>query len=873
MESPFQLLEHALALQSGQSPFPWQQRLLTSLLEGKLPRALDLPTGLGKTSVLAIWLVARAAGADLPRRLVYVVDRRAVVDQSTRVAEELRAWVESAPAVQRALGLHGRRLPISTLRGQFVDNREWLDDPASPAIIVGTVDMIGSRLLFEGYGVSRKMRPYQAGLLGADTLFVLDESHLVPAFERLIEQVCALTATEASASPPVRLLSLSATGRAHATAFALDEDDLAHPDVDQRYRATKRVEVRPAVVDKNIPTQLAEEAWALAESSEGPVRLLVFCSSRDHAQKAKKALDDRGRKAGPAGRPTPETELFVGARRVHERQAASDRLVELGFLAGSQEPIASDAFLFATAAGEVGVDLDADHMVSDVVAWERMVQRLGRVNRRGEKQAVVVVVPTADRKPPAEGLQTADLDAVEHLLRDLPTTDDGHTSASPKSLDTLRRAEDNRGRIDAATTPEPLHPPLSLPLLESWAMTSLREHTGRPEVTPWLRGWVEQRPQTRVVWRRHLPPSKHALEALLGAAPPHLAETVTGETWQVADWLLQLWKRLEGGDTDTPTLRFIVLDGRGELVEFIEDPTRTSRKGLETRLSEKTLLLNGSLGGLASDGLLDASSTDRVPCADDEGGWFASGTESPEVPWRVDLVRETAQTDAIPDEWSIREEIPVSAVEQTLVPIADEPTHLLRVLRWRTDAATEEDRSIARSEQTLVEHQDWAGSQAATLSDRLRLSPSLGRLIELAAKLHDEGKRARIWQQAFSAPPGEAYAKTRGPVRPAMLAGYRHEFGSLACVDEHAELRALSPEDRDLVLHLIASHHGWARPNIQWKGSEFEAPSRAQERARAVALRYTRVQARFGVWGLAYLEALLRAADQQASRRLEEENR
>ena len=51
------------------------------------------------------------------------------------------------------------------LRGQHLDNRLWLEDPAAPAIIVGTVDMIGSRLLFEGYGVTPRMRPVHAGLI------------------------------------------------------------------------------------------------------------------------------------------------------------------------------------------------------------------------------------------------------------------------------------------------------------------------------------------------------------------------------------------------------------------------------------------------------------------------------------------------------------------------------------------------------------------------------------------------------------------------------------------------------------------------------------------------------------------------------------
>jgi len=128
--------DHFAAL-AGHKPFRWQRRLFRRLVEGHVPAALDLPTGLGKTSVIAIWLIARAHGARLPRRLVYVVDRRAVVDQATDEAEKLRKALEgraehfdalderacaqvkqSAGELKKRLGFNGnQKLPISTLRG------------------------------------------------------------------------------------------------------------------------------------------------------------------------------------------------------------------------------------------------------------------------------------------------------------------------------------------------------------------------------------------------------------------------------------------------------------------------------------------------------------------------------------------------------------------------------------------------------------------------------------------------------------------------------------------------------------------------------------------------------------------------------------
>src|SRR5579875_1572767 len=298
---------------TGYSPMRWQQRLFERFITGDIPQAIDLPTGLGKTSVMAIWLIARSlAGEDvrkaIPRRLVYVVDRRAVVDQATEEAEKLRNALEKGAAHLKAtLGLDKAALPISTLRGAYVDNREWLEDPTVPAIIVGTVDMIGSRLLFEGYGISRKMRPYHAGLLGADALVVLDEAHLVPPFEALLARIARGADAfgpryegDAELVPPFMLLSLSATGRqqpiangnAAPSVFSLEKDDLSDGIVNERLAAKKTLQFIPIGDKKDaLADELAKQAWCLSENGKLPVRCLVYSDSREVAETVKAKLD------------------------------------------------------------------------------------------------------------------------------------------------------------------------------------------------------------------------------------------------------------------------------------------------------------------------------------------------------------------------------------------------------------------------------------------------------------------------------------------------------------------------------------------------------------------------------------------------------
>jgi CRISPR-associated endonuclease/helicase Cas3 len=139
-----------------------------------------------------------------------------------------------------------------------------------------------------------------------------------------------------------------------------------------------------------------------------------------------------------------------------------------------------------------------------------------------------------------------------------------------------------------------------------------------------------------------------------------------------------------------------------------------------------------------------------------------------------------------------------------------------------------------------------------------------------AAAAHDAGKSRDLWQRAMGAPhDGKIYAKTQGGGIPALLNGYRHEFGSLRDAQNNDFLRDLPENVRELGLHLIASHHGFARPVIAAIDPE-APPSTCAELAREAALRFARLQAEWGVWGLAWWEALLRAADWAASRALNE---
>ncbi|RME44196.1 MAG: type I-U CRISPR-associated helicase/endonuclease Cas3 [Chloroflexi bacterium] len=806
--------------------------------------------------------------------------------------------------MRAALGLeNGESLPVSTLRGRLADNRAWLADPSKPCIVVGTVDMTGSRLLFSGYGVSRGMRPVHAAMLGVDSLFVLDESHLVPAFDRLLTQIARADARlwpEREIVRPLRLLPLSATGERRECAFTLTEEDEAEGGVvARRLNAAKRLEIRTIETGggkEGLVEPLAESAWFLAfdeddqprmtgRMPERAARILIYADRREIAQKVADALNKRA-KAAKRGEPArARVELFTGTRRVLERETARRELADLGFLAGQRESEdlrRTPAFLVATSAAEVGVDLDADHLACDLVPLERMIQRFGRLNRLGDlaESRVVVLLDEQELRNEKDEDRRSRLQAVVQALGML------NGDASPAAL--IRLKKEHAELVGRAVTPPPLYPPLEPADVEAWAMTSLKEHTGRPDIQPWLRGWVDEEPQATLVWREHLPwregmssPQKSEVESFFHVAHPHLLEILEAPARLVADVLIKRarhWRKelekeaaKEGKQTDPaqkPTL--IALTPAGDyihswkLAELADEKATTLMQQIAGRL----LVAARELSGLDDNGVL-AKDAKTSPSTLD-AGWDA---EYPELVCNTIgyRVRRVSVEEKPEEGWRRAYEMVMTRDEN------GDPKEVLAIEVWRTgDRQQEGDPAIAARDYLLEDHLNDVAEEAATVAARLHLPENWRNILRLAGFWHDVGKNRTQWQLAASAPLNNrqrlarrldndvAYAKTRGPFRPALLGGYRHEFGSLVDAEKDEQMAALPEDERDLILHLVAAHHGHARPLIRAM-DPLHPPSRANACAQKAALRFARLQKRFGPWGLAWLEALLRAADRKAS--------
>jgi CRISPR-associated endonuclease/helicase Cas3 len=200
---------------------------------------------------------------------------------------------------------------------------------------------------------------------------------------------------------------------------------------------------------------------------------------------------------------------------------------------------------------------------------------------------------------------------------------------------------------------------------------------------------------------------------------------------------------------------------------------------------------------------------------------------------------------------------------------SDEPETERRQWRWYVQ---EDGSRTARREQEWGMHADCAEGIACDLVARLGLQEPEASATVYAAKWHDLGKRRELWQRSIGnrGYPSRVLAKS-GPNTRGFFCGYRHELGSLVDISQLPEFPALTPDVQELALHVVAAHHGRARPHFDSEETfDPEFPQRAVEMAGEAPRRFARLQRKYGRWGLAYLESLVRVADALASRRVEQ---
>ncbi len=888
---------------TGYKPFPWQENLYERFVSNNgedIPKSCNIPTGLGKTNVIAVWLIALANHPKkMPRRLVYVVNRRTVVDQTTTEVVKMR---DNAPSI----GIDD--LAISTLRGQFADNREWSADPSRPAVICGTVDMIGSRLLFSGYRCGYKSKPLHAGFLGQDVLLVHDEAHLEPAFQTLIETI-EKEQKRCDEFGRLRVMQLTATTRRSENEtdekpFGLTDDDRQHSVVKQRIEAKKALHLH-SIDDES--KELADELTDIALNyQDSGVAVLVFARTVENVEKV----------VGKLTKAKHSVTQLTGTLRGLERDQLVktpifQRLVkkpdnneDIGTNADDKETV----YLVCTSAGEVGVDISADHMVCDLSTFDSIIQRLGRVHRYGEptdhSAQIHVVHPASfgklDKKTGELKAGKLDihrsntLDLLKHRLKRLPSVDKVVYDASPKALSDLMASISEQERSNAFA-PLPTILPATDILFDAWSMTTIREKMpGRPPVAPYLHGVADwEMPQTQVAWRDEVE-IVNKNELLERNKPQELLEAFPLKPHELLhDRSDRVFKHLESLAKHHPNSPVWLVAEHGSVeVLQIEELADKKRKN---RINHCTVILPPCIGGF-SKGLLDGKATFSddenydisTGWRDENGDWQSwnndkgkprrwRGWDNEEPPCRM-ILKYTVDTNPDADEYESSDDE------------SDGGSTKKNGRRWCWYVLPREAEDASHTSTapiTLAHHTKDVVGHVTSIIETLDVPYELKRAIVLAAELHDLGKQRELWQRSIGhrlpddPKPEDWFAKSGGKnKRRGFRTDYRHEFGSLLDVlhsvnvtsdgvlQSHLdEFNQLDEEMRDFVLHLIATHHGRARPHFPM--DEVYDPNRSQSQVDELSIevprRFARLQRKYGRWGLAYLESLLRAADWAAS--------
>lgn len=852
---------------------------------------------------------------------------------STMSGEGARVLRAVADALARLCDPAEPPLAVFTLRGGIPQDDGWARSPDQPLIIASTVDQLGSRLLIQGYGVGHGMRPVHAGLAANDMLVLLDEVHLSQPFKQTLEALERLRGRFSGHGLPRRFqfAFLSATPDESGNHFTLSKADLdSSSPLAPRLRASKAVRLTRVSGRGALVERVASEALDLlrrhvvvavvvnrvATALEVFTRLTANDSDAVLLTGRMRPLDRDDVLAGYRAR------IVAGARN---RTPDERRLVVVG-----------------TQCIEAGADFDFDAMVSESASLDALRQRFGRVDRLGEYR-------TEDGNGRAEGVIVHDKEVKADRIYEETIT--STVQWLEDRLDKKSRVIDFgsialRDAPSGLRAPRAKAPTLMPAYMDLWSQTS-----PVPAVVPepglFLHGPRSGPEDVQVIWRTdidldeemHLP----GVVAAVSALRPSSLEAISLPFIVAKRWLSQPDGDVLEDTSDVevkPVMAEMPGDGGRRALRWLGNDSEIVGPS-EIRPGD-TLVVPSAYGGIQpTSRSFDPSAKEPVPdlaerasllargrpllrlhravvaglgmaldVDDADAARAALGAQAADLPgwqrpWAARLGK--ARINVVPkdggsDGWVVLEGRRLKADELRPFLGRGETT-----LEEGAEITTDEEASAySGTEVELAAHCVHVETRVRDYAKRLGLSDSLVRDLSLAGWLHDVGKADPRFQRqlrggseiAYLRDEGRLLAKSgmsaysRGELRRARVSsgypeGTRHEVQSIAMLEaELPQLRALA-HDVDLVMHLVASHHGHCRPfapavndaapvtvTLEHHQSEtfgafgFKPTTSANGLHRLdcpLADRFWALVAKYGWLELCWLEAILRLADHRAS--------
>lgn len=962
----------------GRSPWQWQRRLAVEVVDGDgWPDVIDAPTGAGKTSVADIAIFALATRPKTsPRRLVWVINRRIVVDEVyahvAKINDRLRRAMEHGDggvigAVAESLRAMTRAAPgdnpdlvgMSALRGGKVLADDWTRHPPDrPWVAVSTIDQFGSRLLHRGYGVSQRTRSMHAGLAANDCLVVLDEMHTSKPLYDTIEgaraadsRKCGNAAGRPSLPDRFKVVRMSATpgpvGNSR-TRFALTPDERDEPGLKPRLQTATDVTL-VKISHKKVPQNPRDRAAVRAENTRKVARSAAdIVASLDgdltvrtvgvvvNTVAAARAVHRHIQSAGYA------PHLLTGRMRPLDKAAAVEQVTEVAALSrdgAARDPGTRPDVVVATQTIEVGADFDFDAMITECAPADSLRQRFGRLDRAGR-----YAERSGGGRPQAWILGGAKEDLV-YAGAAMATWD--HLNACPQAVNqkvgrkTVTTLTAGPGFWAAAgpwpEAPKPDAPQVQAAHLEAWAGT-LRPAASDPAAGDFLHGiGAAVDTDVSICWRED-----HSHEALR-LAPPRTAEFLAAPRWAARQWIAgRLEEQAESSVADVDAAASSGADADGataaafECVKwegFVQMP-RPVKRARDIK-SGDVVIVKPSVGGIR-DGTWDPAADGGEDAPEDLGDraqldygravltlderrmkrYMPEGG-CPKVPTPPGGDEDDG-TDCEAEIESALREVAQNATEPWAREAAD---HLLvagerrsddylegtgcwvavcRIETSETEASdtaafdgSDESDSFTGSAVTLEVHLEEVAQTASAFADSLGFPEPIRASMVWAARLHDIGKADPRWQEAITggdtaelAADGMLLAKSPPDARPGQrpFPPVRHESLSVAMAESDSRIREMVERDGaywDLVLHLIGSHHGWGRPlpgtltdpnprRVKYRMDGYDMACDTADLgggrfAFECVDRFDALAGRYGYYGLAWMEAVLRMADWAAS--------